>query len=183
MTLVGKNITEEYLIGAGTDPGPQPIQNEGESDEDFQIRMAKYIAQKNIYEETRVVEPGSAPGEEKYWKYVQGDENNIINYLNIKYSSGITLNEYDETTGTHKAVRGKIVTYGASNGAKSFYAFDYDANTWYYLGIISASTTYDARLADANITNNDFTNVRLNGVISFYRTYAYDTTALPIYWN
>ena len=181
--LVGKNITEEYLIGAGTDPGPQPVQSEGESDEDFQIRMAKYIAQKDIYEKTRVVEPGSAPGEEKYWKYVQGDENNIINYLNIKYSSGITLNEYDETTGTHKAVRGKIVTYGANNGAKSFYAFDYDANTWYYLGIISASTTYDARLADANITNNDFTNVRLNGVISFYRTYAYDTTALPIYWN
>lgn len=181
--LVGKNITEEYLIGAGTDPGPQPVQNEGESDEDFQIRMADYIAKKKVYDDTKIVQPGSAPGEETYWKYVQGDENNIINYLNIKYSSGITLNEYDETTGTNKAVRGKIVTYGASSGAKSFYAFDYDAKTWYYLGIISASTTYDARLADANITDNDFTNVRLNGVISFYRTYAYDTTALPIYWN
>ena len=181
--LVGKNITEEYLKGAGTDPGSPPVQNEDETDEEFQIRMAKYIAQKKVYDDTKVVEPGSAPGEETYWKYVQGDENNIINYLNIKYSSGITLNEYDETTGTYKAVRGKIVTYGANNGAKSFYAFDYDANTWYYLGIISASTTYDARLADANITNNDFTNVRLNGVISFYRTYTYDTTALPIYWN
>lgn len=181
--LIGKNITEEYLIGAGTDPGPLPVQNEGESDEDFQIRMANYIAQKKVYDDTKVVEPGSAPGQETYWEYVQGDENNIINYLNIKYSSGITLNEYDETTGTNKAVRGKIVTYGASNDAKSFYAFDYDRNTWYYLGIISASTTYDARIADANITNNDFTNVRLNGVISFYRTYAYDATALPIYWS
>ncbi len=181
--LVGKNITEEYLIGAGTDPGPEPLKRDDESEEEYQIRRAEYIAKKNVYDSTKIVQPGSAPGEETYWKYVQGDENNIINYLNIKYSSGITLNEYDETTGTNKAVRGKIVTYGASNGAKSFYAFDYDANTWYYLGIISASTTYDARLADANITDNDFTNVRLNGVISFYRTYAYDTTALPIYWN
>ena len=43
--------------------------------------------------------------------------------------------------------------------------------------------TFEGECADANITNNDFTNVRLNGVISFYRTYAYDTTALPIYWN
>lgn len=179
--LIGKNLTEEYIMGAGSDPGEPPVQREGESDEDFQIRMAKYNIQKTTYENTKVPLRKGSAGE--YWKYVQGDDNNIIGYLNNKYHDGITLNEWDATTNSYKAVRGKIVTYGASNGAKSFYAFDYDANTWYYLGIISASTTYDARLADANITDNDFTNVRLNGVISFYRTYAYDTTALPIYWN
>lgn len=47
-----------------------------------------------------------------------------INYLNKKYPNGLTDKKY----------YGKIVTVGKEDENKKFYAFDYDANKWYYLG-------------------------------------------------
>ena len=47
-----------------------------------------------------------------------------IKYLNKKYPNGLIDKKY----------YGKIVTVGKKNENKKFYAFDYDTNSWYYLG-------------------------------------------------
>jgi hypothetical protein len=48
------------------------------------------------------------------------DISSAIEYLNNNYSGGLS--------------DGKIITIGASDENKEFYAFDYDKNSWYYLG-------------------------------------------------
>ena len=47
-----------------------------------------------------------------------------INYLNSTYPNGLTGVDLE----------GKIVTVGDENGNKSFYAFDYLRNVWFYVG-------------------------------------------------
>lgn len=52
-----------------------------------------------------------------------------IAYLNSLYPQGLTELKY----------KGKIITIGDAGDNKTFYAFDYDINSWYYLGTFENS--------------------------------------------
>ena len=67
-------------------------------------------------------------------------ESNIL-YLNNKYPQGLTENASGQPINADW-MKGKIVTIGPvdldkSEQRKNFYAFDYNENTWYYLGNLS----------------------------------------------
>lgn len=55
----------------------------------------------------------------------------IISSLNIDYPNGLTGED-----------KGKVITAGTYNNDKNFFAFDYDENTWYYLGLLSGVTDF-----------------------------------------
>ena len=50
----------------------------------------------------------------------------IISSLNANYPNGLTGED-----------KGKVITAGTYNNDKNFFAYDYDENTWYYLGSLS----------------------------------------------
>lgn len=58
---------------------------------------------------------------------VNFEPSTVINYLNQTYPNGLV----------NAGMVGKIATAGRPNDIKRFYAFDYNKNTWYYLGIMS----------------------------------------------
>ncbi len=72
----------------------------------------------------------------------------IISYLNGTYPDGLT-EEQNERGGL--PLKGKIVTYSKDVGdSKEYYAFDYNAHSWYYLGKLEDSG--DMRDARAILT-------------------------------
>lgn len=80
-----------------------------------------------------------------------------ITYLNTNYASGLT--------GENK---GKVLTIIASDDIATFYAFDYDAKTWYSLGTIeqmAGSQIIAAAEDDSNISN--LTNNLIAGGVWF----------------
>lgn len=85
------------------------------------------------------------------------DESGILIGLNISLEDGDTAIDYlnnlypNGLTGTN--LQGKIVTIGDLSSDKKFYAYDYNNNTWYYLGSISTET--DNLFIVAHETDND----------------------------
>ena len=55
----------------------------------------------------------------------------IIASLNANYPNGLTGED-----------KGKVITAGTYNNDKNFFAYDYDENTWYYLGSLSEVTDF-----------------------------------------
>lgn len=77
----------------------------------------------------------------------------IVSYLNSNYPSG------------HKD--GKIITVGNNDTSigKSFFAFDYNTNSWYYLGAISDVSSRSAALVNPVYTSSDYSDVVSRGVV------------------
>lgn len=83
----------------------------------------------------------------------------IISSLNRDYPNGLTGED-----------KGKVITAGTYNNDKNFFAFDYDKNTWYYLGSLSGVTDFTeaflfASENDANIESKK--NTLKNGGVWF----------------
>ena len=83
----------------------------------------------------------------------------IIASLNANYPNGLT-----------GADKGKVITAGTYNNDKNFFAYDYDKNTWYYLGSLSGVTDFTeaflfASENDANIESKK--NTLKNGGVWF----------------
>lgn len=83
----------------------------------------------------------------------------IISSLNIDYPNGLTGED-----------KGKVITAGTYNNDKNFFAYDYDENTWYYLGSLSGVTDFTeaflfASENDANIESKK--NTLKNGGVWF----------------
>ena len=80
----------------------------------------------------------------------------VIISLNDNYPTGLTGED-----------KGKVVTAGAANGNKNFFAFDYKENKWYYLGAFGISDFQDACLIayrnDVDIEEKK-ENIKLGGV-------------------
>lgn len=55
----------------------------------------------------------------------------IINQLNTDYPDGLPSTDVD--------LHGKVITVGDTDDEKKFFAFDYQVNTWYYVGSASAA--------------------------------------------
>lgn len=75
----------------------------------------------------------------------------IISSLNRDYPNGLTGED-----------KGKVITAGTYNNDKNFFAYDYDKNTWYYLGSLSGVTDFTeaflfASENDANIESKKST--------------------------
>ena len=83
----------------------------------------------------------------------------IISSLNANYPNGLTGED-----------KGKVITAGTYNNDKNFFAYDYDENTWYYLGSLSGVTDFTeaflfASENDANIESKK--NTLKNGGVWF----------------
>lgn len=83
----------------------------------------------------------------------------IISSLNRDYPNGLTGED-----------KGKVITAGTYNNDKNFFAYDYDKNTWYYLGSLSGVTDFTeaflfASENDANIESKK--NTLKNGGVWF----------------
>ena len=79
--------------------------------------------------------------------------------LNANYPNGLTGED-----------KGKVITAGTYNNDKNFFAYDYDENTWYYLGSLSGVTDFTeaflfASENDANIESKK--NTLKNGGVWF----------------
>lgn len=79
------------------------------------------------------------------------DTNDVIEYLNTQYPTGLTGSFLDQ----------KIVTAGDANSKKSFYAFDYgitenNYNGWYYLGEIAGGLSCSIISENQIATVGDF---------------------------
>lgn len=66
-------------------------------------------------------------------------QSKIINYLNTTYPTGLLGDN----------LKGKLVTVGYNFENKSFYAFDYEANSWYFL----SDNTSSSEMVNLNDTN------------------------------
>lgn len=77
----------------------------------------------------------------------------IVQYLNSNYPTGRTDS--------------KIITVGdnSSSVGKSFFAFDYNSKSWYYLGAISDISARSAALVSSNAAQSEYSDVVPRGLV------------------
>lgn len=67
-------------------------------------------------------------------------QSKIISYLNTTYPTGLLGDN----------LAGKLVTVGYDSENKSFYAFDYDVNSWYFISDTTSTSSETSNLSDTN---------------------------------
>lgn len=110
-------------------------------------------------------------------------ETDIVDYLNKTYPNGLTG---DANIPGGASTKGKIVTYADNdNNKKSFYAYNYATNKWYYLGDIDASAgKNDARLMYNNLDkDNIVNNLNTDGILISAKDITGAADAIPRYWS
>ena len=103
-------------------------------------------------------------------------EDDVLAYLNRTYPNGLT----------EGATKQKIVVYTPTEGElREFYAFDYDAYSWFFLGTLSDSGMRDAKLVtQGSYTGTDLENVTTDGLVfKIIKSTGLKTTAIPDYWS
>ena len=83
----------------------------------------------------------------------------IISSLNANYPNGLTGED-----------KGKVITAGTYNNDKNFFAYDYDENTWYYLGSLSGVADFTEAFLFASVNDADIEskkNTLKNGGVWF----------------
>lgn len=110
----------------------------------------------------------------------------VTEYLNNRFGAGLTGN--DNTPGSI-SMQGKIVTYTPENTDNvEFYAFDYNAYEWYYLGQFSDSGMRDARIINSDTVKgtdlrDTIANISTNGILVNYKTMNVSSDPIPSYWK
>lgn len=109
---------------------------------------------------------------------------NIIEYLNREFPFGLT-GAQNQPGGQSNL--GKIITYQPYNEAKSdkeFYAFDYNLNTWYYLGKIADTGMRDVKLMDeSEATYESLKTLTSDGLAFLQNSVTVSDSAIPSYWS
>lgn len=107
-----------------------------------------------------------------------------LEYLDATYQGG--LKETDNLE-NGEAIKEKIVTVGSEGENKEFYAYDYNKNEWYYLGMLADAI--DARLVNLDtVTQAEYKKVQeaicIDGLLfaSNYINYVSDNS-FPRYWS
>lgn len=108
---------------------------------------------------------------------------NIITWLNNNYANGLTGNN---NVPGGQSLAGKIITYSPTDtDQKDFFAFDYNRNTWYWLGDISDSGIRDAMLyvpTEGGKTPLEMAaDISINGVL-FQSVNIESVANIPDYW-
>lgn len=109
-----------------------------------------------------------------------------IDYFNAKFPNGLTgdQNEYGGM-----AVKEKIITYApkdiSSDGKddKEFYAFDYNKNTWYYLGKIADTGVRDVVLVNQGDAATAYANLSTEGLAFTKVPTTVSDNAIPQFWK
>lgn len=108
----------------------------------------------------------------------------IITYLNREFPFGLT-GAQNQPGGQSNL--GKIVTYQPQDdakGDKEFYAFDYNLNTWYYLGKIADSGMRDVKLMDESAATYESLKTLTSGGLAFLQnSVTVSDNAIPSYWS
>ena len=108
----------------------------------------------------------------------------IITYLNREFPFGLT-GAQNQPGGQSNL--GKIVTYQPQDdakGDKEFYAFDYNLNTWYYLGKIADSGMRDVKLMDESAATYENLKTLTSGGLAFLQnSVTVSDNAIPSYWS
>lgn len=108
----------------------------------------------------------------------------IITYLNREFPFGLT-GAQNQPGGQSNL--GKIVTYQPQDdakGDKEFYAFDYNLNTWYYLGKIADSGMRDVKLMDESAATYESLKTLTSGGLAFLQnSVTVSDSSIPSYWS
>ena len=108
----------------------------------------------------------------------------ILVYLNAKYPSGLT-GESNVFGG--QSTKEKIITYQPTDddtADKEFYAFDYNAMSWYFLGRIADTGSRDVKLiAKTEISAANLEKLNTEGLAFITQVVSASTTEIPDYWS
>lgn len=115
------------------------------------------------------------------------DTTNIIKFLNDQYQGGLGANDLGNNQ-VNKSLLGKIVAYtntDTPNSNTMFFAYDYQNNTWFYLGTFGDTNTRDAMMVvHDEYTSADLANLKNRGVLFDVFTYSnVSESAIPAYWD
>ena len=105
-----------------------------------------------------------------------GGESDVLAYLNRVYPNGLT----------EGATKQKIIVYTPEDSdLREFYAFDYDAYEWFFLGTLSDSGMRDAKLlVQGSFTGADLENITTDGLaFKVINSTGLKTTPIPDYWS
>ena len=86
---------------------------------------------------------------------------------------------------------GKIITWSEGDeDSKQFYGYDYNLETWYYLGEVEPNTAMrDVRLLNHTVVTTEDAIKELkrwipsNGVLIEGDNFNYNNEAIPVYWE
>lgn len=94
-------------------------------------------------------------GETENHKITVSEEGDVLSWLDNEYPNGLTGD----------ATKSKIVIYKPDGSTiREFYAFDYDAGSWFFLGTLSDDGMRDAKIINTSIEYNT-DSVNTNGVV------------------
>ncbi len=108
----------------------------------------------------------------------------VLTYLNAKYPSGLT-GESNVFGG--QSTKEKIITYQPTDddtADKEFYAFDYNAMGWYFLGRIADTGSRDVKLiAKTEISAANLEKLNTEGLAFITQVVTASATEIPDYWS
>lgn len=112
----------------------------------------------------------------------------VCGYLQQTFPNGLTGDNSNEDYGP--ATKDKIVTYttpptgeNLDKQDKEFYAYDYHAYQWYYLGKIADSGMRDAVLLRNDASATDLGELNNKGLFFQYFATTISDNAMPKYWD
>ncbi len=112
----------------------------------------------------------------------------VLEYLNNKYPNGLTE---EQNKPGYPPLVGKIITWSEGDeDSKQFYGYDYNLETWYYLGEVEPNTAMrDVRLLNHTVVTTEDAIKELkrwipsNGVLIEGDNFNYNNEAIPVYWE
>ena len=115
------------------------------------------------------------------------DITQIVNFLNDMYQGGLDANDLGNNQ-VNKSLLGKIIAYtneDIPNSNTMFFAYDYQNNTWFYLGTFGDSNTRDVLMVEHGAYSaSDLNNLRNRGLLFDVFTYSnVSDNAIPAYWD
>lgn len=138
-----------------------------------------------IFEDIADNYPDDIPVDDDDKKWHNVTNGLVIKYLNEKYDGGLT----GENTGDG-SLTGKIVCIGDDPFDKRMFAYDYNTNTWFYLGKTNENDMYDAKLLDRDyddgqnpIPLSDYNNTTIGGLIFLERSDVVNPDPIPKFWK
>ena len=110
----------------------------------------------------------------------------VCGYLQSRFPAGLTG---QQNSAYGQSMEEKIVTYSPPVGTgnpdkqnKEFYAFDYDAGKWFFLGTLDDSGMRDVLLATESVTDAETNKLSTKGILFYKVDMYYSDKAMPTYW-
>lgn len=111
----------------------------------------------------------------------------VLKYLNANFPSGLTGEQ--NILGAGIGTKGKLVSYAPQPATSEkqdheFYAYDYNAGIWYYLGHIADTGMRDVILLSTTQTaSENYQTLNTKGLAFRYAATTISDSAIPSYWD